>query len=279
MRLLNCEDCIGDFLKNSKNVLESFNVENVEDSKFMYDTFDTKDSYDMYINSLSEQCYECLSTLGNMRTAFNSYCWDGCNNLYYCDSCFSCSDLFGCIGLRHKKYCILNKQYTKEEYEQLVPRIIEHMMKTNEYGEFFPIKLSPFAYNETVAQEYFPLEQERVEKEGWQWRDEIEKKSYKGPVYKIPDDISDVSDSIIKEILLCEVTQKPYRIISQELEFYKKFKLPLPRRCPDQRYRDRLVLRNPRKLWERDCMHSDSLKKPNSNFYSNSPHYNTHYFP
>jgi hypothetical protein len=26
-----------------------------------------------------------------------------------------------------KEYCILNKQYTKEEYEILVPKIIEHM--------------------------------------------------------------------------------------------------------------------------------------------------------
>ena len=31
------------------------------------------------------------------------------------------------------------------------------MMITGEWGEFFPSSLSPFGYNETVAQEYFPL--------------------------------------------------------------------------------------------------------------------------
>jgi len=31
------------------------------------------------------------------------------------------------------KYCILNKQYSKEEYEELVPKIIEHMQKTGEW--------------------------------------------------------------------------------------------------------------------------------------------------
>jgi hypothetical protein len=31
--------------------------------------------------------------------------------------------------LKNKSYCILNKQYTKEEYEKLVSKIIEKMMK------------------------------------------------------------------------------------------------------------------------------------------------------
>jgi hypothetical protein len=81
------------------------------------------------------------------------------------------SNLFLCVGLRNKSYCILNKQYTKEEYEELVPRIIEKMMTTPlrqgfegqmEWGEFFPTSLSPFGYNETVAQEYFPMMREEA---------------------------------------------------------------------------------------------------------------------
>jgi len=31
------------------------------------------------------------------------------------------------------------------------------MEADGERGEFFPITMSPFAYNETIAQEYFPL--------------------------------------------------------------------------------------------------------------------------
>ena len=34
---------------------------------------------------------------------------------------------FGCVGFKHKQYCILNKQYTKEEYEKLVQKIIKQM--------------------------------------------------------------------------------------------------------------------------------------------------------
>jgi hypothetical protein len=68
-----------------------------------------------------------------------------------------CSNCFGCISLRNKSYCILNKQYSKEEYEKLVPQIIEKMQADGERGEFFDPSLSSFGYNETVAQEYFPL--------------------------------------------------------------------------------------------------------------------------
>jgi hypothetical protein len=38
-----------------------------------------------------------------------------------------------------------------------VPQIIERMMQDGEWGEFFPATMSPFGYNETVANEYYPL--------------------------------------------------------------------------------------------------------------------------
>ena len=36
------------------------------------------------------------------------------------------------------------------------------MITTGEWGEFFPSSLSPFGYNETVAQEYFPMSREDI---------------------------------------------------------------------------------------------------------------------
>jgi hypothetical protein len=41
------------------------------------------------------------------------------------------------------------------------------MQSTGEWGEYFPIEVSPFGYNETVAQEYFPLTEEEVNSKGW----------------------------------------------------------------------------------------------------------------
>ena len=67
----------------------------------------------------------------------------------------------------NSQYCILNKQYTKEEYEELLPKIIEHMKSTDEWGKFFPTEDSPFAYNETVASEFYPITKDEVLKNNW----------------------------------------------------------------------------------------------------------------
>lgn len=75
----------------------------------------------------------------------------------YCIDCDSSSFLFGCNGLRNKQYCIFNTQYTKEQYEALLPTIIEHMIATGERGKFFDPSVSVFAYNETIASLHFPL--------------------------------------------------------------------------------------------------------------------------
>ena len=45
------------------------------------------------------------------------------------------------------------------------------MKSTKEWGEFFPTELSAFGYNETVAQEYFPMTEEEVKKQRWKWYD------------------------------------------------------------------------------------------------------------
>ncbi len=135
-----------------------------------------------------------------------------------------------------------------------MPKIIERMRADGEWGEFFPVSISPFGYNETVAQEYFPLKKEQVLLQKWGWYDEEgTRDQYLGPAYEIPNSIRDVPDDITKQILTCEVTGKPYKIIPQELKFYREMNIPIPRRCPDQRHKDRMALRNPRKLWSRQC--------------------------
>jgi hypothetical protein len=128
------------------------------------------------------------------------------------------------------------------------------MQSTKEYGEFFPAKYSFFGYNETVAQEYFPLSQKEAQKKGWSWHEEdLSKEKYLGPTVDIPDRIDDVHDDICAKILICEASQKPYKIIPQELKFYREAKIPLPRKAPDQRHKDRMSMRNPQQIWKRQC--------------------------
>lgn len=249
----NTENSTGDDLFNTKNCQHCFSVNTAEDCHYMVDTTYMKSAYDANNDDHSELIYNVIGSEENYHCMFHDICWY-CSEIMYCSLCFHSKNLFGCIGLKKNQYCILNKQYSKEEYEALVAKIIDHMISTGEWGEYFPVNVSPFAYNETVAQDTFSLSKEEVLKKGWNWREETESKSYKGPHYEAPANIAEVQDEITQKILTCEVLGNPYKIIPQELKFYRQMQLPIPRRCPEQRYRDRLNLRNPRKLWSRTCM-------------------------
>ena len=147
----NCEDCIGHNLNNCSNCYACFDCNNLENAKYVWDATPSEtqsNSMDMGSSGIGEWLYECIG-IGGGNSYLNFCVRCRCSaNLTYCINCYSCRDCFLCTGLRNNKYCILNKQYSKEEYEQLVPKIIDHMQKNKEWGEFFPSSFSPFAYNE-----------------------------------------------------------------------------------------------------------------------------------
>ena len=249
------EDSSGDMVFGSKNCHHCFDCSGCEDCQNVTNTPRGYRSRDVNYTAPEgvRYCFNVGSTVGVERALSTFLAWYG-SDVSYSRECHHCSDIFACSGLKRARYCILNRQYTKEEYEALVPQIVLHMQKTGEWGEYFHPSLSTMGYNETLAQEYYPLTRDRALHYGWKWRDGEEKKDqYLGPSYDFPDNIHDVPDDITKQILTCEMTGKPYKIIPQELKFYREMNIPIPRKCPDQRHKERMALRNPRKLWSRHC--------------------------
>ena len=249
-----CENVVGDYLYNCKNIVEGFDLKNCEDCSYSATLESFADSQDCNFSpAKSELCYNSITVHGHTLLCCHS-CLNGSSNLSYCDNCYACQDCFGCAGLKNKRYCILNKQYTKEEYVKIVTQLTERMKVSGEWGEFFPHSFSPFAYNETIACEYFPLNEKEVGGRGWQWKMPTEENhKYMGPVAEIPNDIQKVDDDICEKILRCSTTNRLYKITSQELAFYRQMNLPVPTKCFDQRHKERMALRNPRKLWGRQC--------------------------
>ena len=248
------EDVFGDYLTECKNVRTCFDSTRLWDCAYVWRSFlPVKDAMDCQDIGDGELLYECSGvgySAHNM--LFSANCLDTLNNYLYSTFCMHCKDLFGCCGLRHKQYCIFNKQYTKEEYEKTVAKILEHMHKTGEWGEFFPVQHSPFAYNETQANAYYPLTKAEVLARGWQWH-EKDPNDYQLQKFITPDAIDAVSDTVIDDVLACRTCKKNYRIITKELTFYRRKNLPLPIDCFDCRHDVRRNKRNPRALFTRTC--------------------------
>ncbi len=250
--IINSENCTGDDISGAKNAINSFSVKGpAEDLKDVFLTgLNVKDAASSdHVGYGAELYYEMLGSIAGHHCAFCAFSWAS-NNTFYCDKVDNSHDLFGCSNMKRAEYCILNKQYTKEEYERLAARVVEHMKKTGEWGEFFPMENSLFAYNETVAQDYFPLSKEEVLAQGLKWQEEELHEVHSN---NLPDSIHDVKDDVTKLSLVCEKTGRPYKIIPAELKLYRQMEIPIPRYAPETRNEIRLQLRNPIKTWDRKC--------------------------
>lgn len=254
--LVNCDDCLGNYLTRGKNLYQCFDLAKAQDCRYVYTGFNVKDFMDVCHCDDGELAYEGMSIgFRSYGITFANGAWTTRNALYV-DSVAGSNDVFGCMGLQYKQYCIMNKQYTKEEYEALVPKMIDHMRQTGEWGEYLPSSLSPFGYNETMAQEYFPLTEEQAHQKGLQWSTYEQpplKQERSLPADQLGFDSTSVSDDILQTIIVCEDTGKMFKLTKREIDFYKTHRLPLPHKHPDQRHRERMALRNPRTLWQRQC--------------------------
>ncbi len=264
--ILNCIDCSGDELRNNKNVINSFNVNGSENIKYGYRSVGAKDSMDAGHSLRGSLIYE--HTLGATDGYHVKFVSNGdimLRDSEYVDFCKSSSNLFSCIGLKNKQYCILNKQYTKEEYFELVDKIKQHMNdmpyidskgRVYKYGEFFPYELCPFGYNEAVINDHFPLTKQEIIDKGYPYKEKTDNLyTITLKAKDIKDDIKDIDDSILNEVLECSISGKAYKVTAFELEFYRRMNIPIPRLHSDERYKKRLSLRNSMILYTRSCMH------------------------
>jgi hypothetical protein len=254
-------NCYGNLIFDSKNVKDSFEVDGGEDLKYCVGTPETKNSMDLYHVgwNTTELAYECQGCTRIANCQFCHLCYDNMN-VMYSDTCQNSQNLFACVSVKKGEYMILNKKYSKEDFENLKSKIIEHMKQSREFGEFFPPSIAPVYYNETQGNYYMPMIKEEVKALGWNWEDNIPGSFGKGTIAMsdIPDNIKHVDDSITKEVLTCEVCTKNFNIVPFELTVYRRDNIPIPKMCPDCRYKKRFVLRPARKLWSGKCKCSTS---------------------
>jgi len=261
VRMINVQNSDGNFLQNCRNCHKCYDVEEAEDCYYLriganglkdvYDTHSVVDGSELIYNCVSvTESYNCHNIIGSWTT----------KNNFYSQFLQGCEDCIGCVSLRRKKNCILNKQYSKEEYEKIKADIIAKLGE--HYGSPLPISMAPFTYQDSAFRDHDSMTREEVEKIGWVYGEQVEVPAgdYKS-VDEIPDDISSLSTNELNEVYMCPVSKKPFKIIPQEIKLLQRIGAPLPRKHHDVRFEERVRFRKKRTNEPRTPSHLAKLSQ------------------
>ncbi len=244
---------------------------NVKNNRECFHSYDSENNaYSVHVWRGAKDCMDCSTSGREAELIYNSInvglqasnvicgsmCW-GSQFMEYCVNSPNSNNCFGCVSVIKGSYRILNKQYSKEEYKKLRAEIIAQMKGEGIYGDFFPKELSSFGYNESSAMDEYPLTKKEALAQGFAW-EETPRGTYQKETVDwstFPDSITDVPDDfdIGREIFECIDCKKNYRVIKDELGFYKRMQIPIPRTCPECRHIKRFTNRGPNQLWHRSC--------------------------
>lgn len=257
----------GEHVYTSKNSKEVFIVNGAENCK--YTQFVTvppaKDCFDYSgWGNNAELVYDSLNVGANANgVKFSGFLFPDVINSEYCWWCPASKNNFGCVNLKRKSYSILNKQYSKEEYEKLKVQIIEDMKKNPYidekgkkwyYGEFFWPAFNNYAYNNSNANKFFPKTRDQALREGYFWNDEENPSSVCTiNSLDLPDTITETDESILSEVIKCSLCTRGYKITKGEYDLLRKMNLPLSHECPRCRENRRFARTTKPYMYHRTC--------------------------
>ncbi len=261
----NSPGSLGSHISDSKNCVDVYNASGMkylitfyrnENVRHSSDIIGTHDCMDVTIFGPGELCYNVAEGLFS-NLAIASYFVSNCRQVEYCFECSDCKYCFGCSGLKKKNFCVLNKQYSPEEYWKLVDKIKVKMLSDGNYGEFLRLEDSFFYYHDTYGYAMMPVSKEKAGKLGARLRDYEVSMDVKGMKVisgkDLTDDIKDATDDILNMAIICQESGRPFRIIKSELDFYRRNSIPLPAKSPRARLMKRFHKRSPYKIWKRIC--------------------------
>jgi hypothetical protein len=106
----------------SKNCYMIFASSKDEDCFYAKNLSQSSDCVDILIGEKLSSCYQLIECKNCSNVYFSQNTVD-CSFSRYLENCVDCHDCFACTNLTHKKYCIHNTQYTKEEYASKVAEL------------------------------------------------------------------------------------------------------------------------------------------------------------
>ncbi len=231
---------VGNYMTNCDKCVNVFAWENSQNCRNSMRGVFAKDCIDQAFSWNTELCGNNGAVDGGYELK-HSACSIG-RYSEYIDLCKEVEYCFGCVGLRKKQYCILNKQYDKESYEKLKAQIIADMEKRGEYGKFLPYSMGICDYNFSNGMAYFSnITKEEVLRNGGYWSEEDLSSDEGVSSLELPDSIKDTSSDVSTQALICPETHYRFNISKAEYEFHKRKNFTLPRLHFDRRIMKQVI--------------------------------------
>ncbi|MFH1253722.1 MAG: hypothetical protein V1664_05360 [Candidatus Uhrbacteria bacterium] len=258
------ENSTGEFLNKVRNIKFGFsNINGAHD--LFWVNYANGDCFDStFCSGLvdSNRCFYSTNIVKSTNVKFSYHCGTS-QNLEYCLDCYNCENCFGCAGLNRKKFCLLNKQYTEEEYWRLVDELKTKMLEGGEYGEFFPLSMATSYFPDSGAVLYFGAPKEIGVKLGaldfepesfGAVGEELSDVSKMKDASLVPDNIDDFDESQWLGIPLWDAAWKRrFAFIKPEIDFYRKNRLGPPRQHFIARMQKLILEANVGKFAEQKC--------------------------
>lgn len=213
---LDTENCSGDYVYHSKNCKMCFDARHSEDSAFIVMA---------NLDRGTRDSFDC----GPMPTGM-----DLCYDISYAHYLFNCRHIYFCGNMKDSQYC--NNCFESEH-------------------------LFGCCYLTKKQKKFYILNQEVDEKTYEMITSKIIADLYARGVWSFYDLINKdlaldfQAPSELATIRGCEVCEKSFKIEDWEEVYYKNHKIPYPIYCPSCRVEQRINLRNPWKLYKRQCDH------------------------
>ena len=268
------ENVFGVNIKNSRNLYDVIDANNSLNIRHADAAIKHKDSMDFLFSGGASSMLYMTTNIGsqssNVKFSISS---KFCTDSEFIFNSKNLNNCFMCFGLQNKSYCILNRQYDKEEYFKTIDDIKYEMLKRGEYSDGVGMEFSAQAYNFSLGQVSYPLTDNEIIKLGGFVAIEPQTNVNNMDVIKymdIPKTIEEIADTILSKAILCEVSGRPFRIIASELEFYRRMKLPIPCIHPLLRIERRLSFIKDGKKYKSVCVkckkNMESVFDPKDNY-------------
>lgn len=142
------ENCLGNYIFHSQNIYQGFDAVESQDCAYCAEIQKLKDCVDISMLEYSELCCEISSCYKLHNCNFCFGCVNS-SNLDFCELVMNSKNCFGCVGLNHKEYHVLNKSYSREDYYKKIAEIKNVLKQEKDYGaEFWK---STYPHEDTMA--------------------------------------------------------------------------------------------------------------------------------